>query len=146
MSTRKTLWNLLFEKKKRVFVYLPTGFGKSVIFKALPLLYAFVEPSREKIYRCFSPRKPGEGPSQPVVVSGQDKRHIAKQRNVRSGIKKGWKWTVFNCLWITGVMVRHDGGKCSQVSQVRPTKIRFGSSLLMKHTLFATGKFCTFCR
>ena len=34
--------------------------------------------------RRFSPRKPGEGPSQTVVVSGHN-RHIAKQRNVRSG-------------------------------------------------------------
>ena len=36
------------EKKKDVFVNLPTGFGKSVIFQALPLLYTCVEPSRGK--------------------------------------------------------------------------------------------------
>ena len=28
---------------------MPTGFGKSVIFQALPLFYACVEPTREKI-------------------------------------------------------------------------------------------------
>ena len=36
------------EKRKDVFVNLPTGFGKSVIFQAFPLLYGCVEPSREK--------------------------------------------------------------------------------------------------
>ena len=72
---------LVIEKKKDVFVNVPTGFGKSVIFQAFPLLYVCVEPSREN---RFSLRKPGEGPSQPVVVSGH-KRYIAKQRNVIRG-------------------------------------------------------------
>ena len=27
---------------------LPTGFGKSVVFQALPVVYSHVEPSREK--------------------------------------------------------------------------------------------------
>ena len=39
---------IVIDKKKDVFINLPTGFGKSVIFQALPLLYACVEPSREK--------------------------------------------------------------------------------------------------
>ena len=30
-----------------VFVNLPTGFGKSVLFQALPVVYSHVQPSRE---------------------------------------------------------------------------------------------------
>jgi len=32
------------EKKKDVFINLPTGFGKSVIFEVMPQLYSCVEP------------------------------------------------------------------------------------------------------
>ena len=47
---QKNTLKFLIEKKKDVFANLPTGFGnyKSVIFQAFPLLYACVEPSREK--------------------------------------------------------------------------------------------------
>ena len=47
---QKNVLKFLIEKKKDVFANLPTGFGnyKSVIFQAFPLLYACVEPSREK--------------------------------------------------------------------------------------------------
>ena len=45
---QKNALKFVIEKKKDVFVNLPTGFGKSVIFQAFPLLYACVEPSREK--------------------------------------------------------------------------------------------------
>ena len=31
-----------------VVVNLPTGFGKSVLFQALPIVYSYVEPTREK--------------------------------------------------------------------------------------------------
>ena len=44
---QKNALKFVIEKKKDVFVNLPTGFGKSVIFQAFPLLYACVEPSRE---------------------------------------------------------------------------------------------------
>ena len=80
---QKNALKIVIEKKKDVFANLPTGFGKSVIFQALPLLYACVEQSRDK-NRRLSPHKPSEGPSQPVVVSGY-KRHIPKQRNFRNG-------------------------------------------------------------
>ena len=36
------------ESKSDVFVNLPTGFGKSVVFQALPIVYSYVEPTREK--------------------------------------------------------------------------------------------------
>ena len=39
---------LIIESKGDVFVNLPTGFGKSVVFQALPVVYSHVEPSREK--------------------------------------------------------------------------------------------------
>ena len=39
---------LVVESKSDVFVNLPTGFGKSVVFQALPVVYSHVEPSREK--------------------------------------------------------------------------------------------------
>ena len=45
---QKNALKFVIEQKKDVFVNLPTGFGKSVIFQALPLLYACVEPGREK--------------------------------------------------------------------------------------------------
>ena len=35
------------ESKSDVFMNLPTGFGKSVVFQALPVVYSHVEPSRE---------------------------------------------------------------------------------------------------
>ena len=38
----------VFETKSDVFVNLPTGFGKSVVFQALPIVYSCVEPTREK--------------------------------------------------------------------------------------------------
>ena len=38
----------VFESKSDVFVNLPTGFGTSVVFQALPTLYSYVEPTREK--------------------------------------------------------------------------------------------------
>ena len=44
---QKNALKFVIEKKEDVFVNLPTGFGKSVIFLAFPLLYACVEPSRE---------------------------------------------------------------------------------------------------
>ena len=44
---QKNALKFVIEKKKDVFVNLPTGFGKSVIFQSFPLLYACVEPSRE---------------------------------------------------------------------------------------------------
>lgn len=37
----------VIEKKQDVFVNLPTGFGKSVVFQALPLVYSCLEPDRE---------------------------------------------------------------------------------------------------
>ena len=39
---------LVVESKSDVFVNLPTGFGKSVVFQALPVVYSHVELSREK--------------------------------------------------------------------------------------------------
>ena len=39
--------NYVVKEKKDVFVNLPTGFGKSVIFQALPVLYASLEANRE---------------------------------------------------------------------------------------------------
>jgi len=36
------------ESKSDVFVNRPTGFGKSVVFQALPIVYSCVDPSREK--------------------------------------------------------------------------------------------------
>ena len=39
---------LVVESKSDVFVSLPTGFGTSVVFQALPTLYSYVEPTREK--------------------------------------------------------------------------------------------------
>ena len=38
----------VFESKSDVFVNLPTGFGKSVVFQALPIVYSCVDQSREK--------------------------------------------------------------------------------------------------
>ena len=42
---QKNTLKFVIEKKKDVFVNLPTRFGKSVIFQAFPLLYVCVEPS-----------------------------------------------------------------------------------------------------
>ena len=39
---------LVVESKSDVFVNFPTGFGTSVVFQALPILYSYVEPTREK--------------------------------------------------------------------------------------------------
>ena len=39
---------IVIEKKQDVFVNLLTGFGKFVVFQALPLVYSCLEPSREK--------------------------------------------------------------------------------------------------
>ena len=39
---------LVVESKSDVFMNLPTGFGKSVVFQALPIVYSSVEPTREK--------------------------------------------------------------------------------------------------
>ena len=77
----------VIEKKKDVFVNVPTGFGKSVIFQGFSAVVCICGTKpRKKVYsnRRFSRRKPGEGPSQPAVVSGH-KRYIAKQRNVMRG-------------------------------------------------------------
>ena len=69
----------------------------AVIFQTLPLLYACEQMCGTKLrknlvilleYCCFSPGKPGEGPSQPVVFSGH-KCHTAIQRNVRSKVESG---------------------------------------------------------
>ena len=38
----------LFLNQTDVFVNLPTGFGKSVVFQALPLVYSCVDPTRKK--------------------------------------------------------------------------------------------------
>jgi len=38
----------VFKLKSLVFVNLPTGFGKSVVFQALPIVYSCVDPTREK--------------------------------------------------------------------------------------------------
>jgi len=38
----------VFESKSDVFVNLPTGFGKSLVFQALPIVYSCVDPTREK--------------------------------------------------------------------------------------------------
>ena len=45
---QKNALKFVIEKKKDVFVNLPTGFGDSVIFQGLSLLYACVERNREK--------------------------------------------------------------------------------------------------
>lgn len=39
---------LVVESKSDVFVNLPTGFGKSVVFQALPVVYSNAEPSSDK--------------------------------------------------------------------------------------------------
>ena len=36
------------EEKKDVFVNLPTGFGKSLIYQALPLVYSFSEGEKRR--------------------------------------------------------------------------------------------------
>ena len=46
---QKNALKIVIEKKKDVFANLPTGFGKSVIFQALPLLYACVSKAEIKI-------------------------------------------------------------------------------------------------
>ena len=38
----------VFESQSDVFVNLPTGFGKSVVFQALPIVYSPLDPIREK--------------------------------------------------------------------------------------------------
>ena len=38
----------VFESKRDVFVNLPTGFGKSVVFQALLIVYSCVDPTGEK--------------------------------------------------------------------------------------------------
>ena len=38
----------VLESKSNVFVNLPTGFGKSVVFQALPIVYSCVDPTHEK--------------------------------------------------------------------------------------------------
>ena len=38
----------VFESKSDVSVNLPTGFGKAVVFQALPIMYSCVEPTRDK--------------------------------------------------------------------------------------------------
>ena len=38
----------MFLNQTDVFVNLPTGFGKSVVFQALPLVYSCVDPTRKK--------------------------------------------------------------------------------------------------
>ena len=38
----------VFESKRDVFVNLPTGFGKSVVFQALPIVYSCVDTTHEK--------------------------------------------------------------------------------------------------
>ena len=45
---QKEALRLVVESKSDVFVNLPTGFGTSVVFQALPTLYSYVEPTREK--------------------------------------------------------------------------------------------------
>ena len=46
---------LVVESKSDVFVNPPTGFGKSVVFQALPVVYFHVEPSRKKnSHRCIA--------------------------------------------------------------------------------------------
>ena len=52
-SAGRLCMSLLFpqnhlESKGDVFVSLPAGFGKSVVFQALSVVYSHVEPSREK--------------------------------------------------------------------------------------------------
>ena len=37
----------VIESKSDVFVNLPTGFGKSVVFQALPVVYSYVEATHE---------------------------------------------------------------------------------------------------
>ena len=44
---------IVIEKKQDVFVNLPTGFGKSVVFQALPL---FIRVWKKYCNRRFSPR------------------------------------------------------------------------------------------
>ena len=38
----------VFELKSDVFVNLPTRFGKSVVFQALPIVYFCLDPTHEK--------------------------------------------------------------------------------------------------
>ena len=45
---KKKALRLVIESKGDVFVNLPTGFGKSVVFQALSVVYSHVELSREK--------------------------------------------------------------------------------------------------
>ena len=45
----KNALKIVIEKKKDVFVNLPTGFDKSVIFQVLLLLHACVEQAEKKI-------------------------------------------------------------------------------------------------
>ena len=39
--------NYVVKEKKDVFVYFPTGFGNSIIFQALPVLYTSLEANRD---------------------------------------------------------------------------------------------------
>ena len=40
---------LVVESKSDVFVNLPTGFGKSVVFRALPIVYSYVDQLVKKL-------------------------------------------------------------------------------------------------
>ena len=47
----------IVQEKKHIFVNLPTGFGKSLIYRALPLVYSCLQSTDEKnIIVVISPR------------------------------------------------------------------------------------------
>ena len=68
-ARQKTGIRKIVEERKDAFVNLPTGFGKSLLYQALPLVFDLTSQSQEPDHidcrRCLTIDKPYGGPSVP---------------------------------------------------------------------------------
>lgn len=120
---------LVVESKSDVFVNLPTGFGKSVVFPALPVVYSHVQPSRvcplvnlmkDQVSRLTSHGISAVSLSD--ICSDEEMRSIEKESySIVYGSPESWLGETRCC-------------------RAMVTKVQWELSLLMRNMSFATGK------
>ena len=99
---------IIVESKSDVFVNLPTGFVKSIVFQALPLVYSHVEPSREKnIVIVASPlvnlMKDQVSPLTSLGISAVSLSDICSDEEMRSVEKGSYSIVYGSCIVFSSV-------------------------------------------
>ena len=94
----------IVQGRKDIFVNLPTGFGKSLIYQALLLVYSCLQSTDEKnIIIVISPRN-CLIKHQVLRLNSQESLPYLWLKSPPKSKRRSKEWGIFNCLWVTWTM------------------------------------------